>query len=408
MPVAEYDAIIVGGGPAGLAAAIALATDGPDGPHGPVESTGAARDGFHAAPRVLLVERRESPVDKACGEGIMPAGIESLRDLGVAPTAIAAAGGRMFRGIRYTSPRGRVATADFREGPGLGLRRTALARLLLDRARFAPGLVIEQSMFRAFERSRDGRFFVHTTGHSFTTRLLVGADGLHSQVRRQAGLAGRPDRTRRWGMRRHFAIAPWSDHVEVAWERGLEAYVTPTGTNEVGLAFLWDARQIAPGPGLNLWESLLARFPALRRRLADARPLDEPKAAGPLAQNVRATHAEGIILIGDAAGYLDACTGEGLSLSFGQALALRRLVRPLLVPGGTEPVPVDSLRPFAEEQARLSAAYYRMTGAVLLLHRFPILQEGTTALFRAFPGLFQNLLSLNMGHSFQIKNPHLF
>ncbi|MEU3055586.1 FAD-dependent oxidoreductase, partial [Streptomyces griseus] len=84
------DILVAGGGPAGLAAAIR-----------------AAQAGLEA----VVVEPRTAPVDKACGEGIMPGGVAALRDLGVRVT------GHELRGIRYTDGR-RSAEAAFRGGPG--------------------------------------------------------------------------------------------------------------------------------------------------------------------------------------------------------------------------------------------------------------------------------------------------
>lgn len=379
----EYDAIIVGGGPAGLAAALVLAQSGA---------------------RLLVLERKPGPVDKVCGEGIMPPGLACLRRLGVWPVEAKTAGGLTgalvddlpglpFRGIQYVSPRGRVARATFAEGPGRGLRRLELARLL--EARVAElGVEIRRTSFRDFTREGD-RLAVRTDDETLTTRLLIGADGLHSRVRRKAGLAGPPAKNGRWGARRHYRVAPWSPYVEVYWRREGEAYVTPVGPNEIGVALLWNPRRLRTGRD-DPHATMLALFPELAARLHGAEILSERKATGPLRQRTAGSVADGVLLLGDAAGYLDALTGEGLSLAFEQALALDESLGPVLA-RGRGPIARGELTAFARAQGRITGPYYRMTGAVLLLHRFPWLQEPAVSLLARFPEFFRYLLSLNMG-----------
>src|SRR5205823_3435093 len=104
----DYDAdlLVVGGGPGGLATAL-----------------NARQRGLS----VIVAEPRESPIDKACGEGLMPGGLAQLASLGVDPA------GMPFRGIAYVSVR-RRAEARFRYGPGWGVRRTTLHAALAARA----------------------------------------------------------------------------------------------------------------------------------------------------------------------------------------------------------------------------------------------------------------------------------
>jgi flavin-dependent dehydrogenase len=101
------------------------------------------------------------------------------------------------------------------------------------------------------------------------------------------------------------------------------------------------------------------------------------------------------VLIGDAAGYLDAITGEGISLALAQALALEEKVVPDLVKGKT--VKTTSLDAFAKAYRAIMAPYYRMTRLVLYLSGHPILANSTIALLSRSPNLFANLLSANMG-----------
>ena len=396
MKTNHYDVIIVGGGPAGLAAAIALADSGDT----QVDREHDLRPRF----RILIIERHDGPVDKACGEGIMPTGLACLEGLGVmdfsmgpetdfGPAAKSRATGFPFRGILYHSARGRTAAADFAEGPGRGLRRLELSRVLEFHAR-QRGVEIRRLRYRSFQYEGD-TVIIRTDQENFSTRLLIGADGLHSRIRRQAGLAGPAAKLRRWGARRHFRVKPWSPYVEVHWRRGLEAYVTPVGPEEVGIALLWNAERLRPG-GQDVHAALLKYFPELERRLNGATPLSTTRTAGPLKQKTNGTVTDGVLLLGDSAGYLDALTGEGLSLAFAEALALREGVTPLLARRGGR-LAGEELGAFADTQRRITAPYYRTTGWVLLLHRLPFLQESAIFLLEKFPGLFQYFLSVNMG-----------
>ncbi|MCX4966557.1 NAD(P)/FAD-dependent oxidoreductase [Streptomyces sp. NBC_00654] len=272
------DLLVAGGGPAGLAAAITAARAGMD---------------------TVVVEPRAAPIDKACGEGIMPGGVAALRALGVRLS------GRDLHGIGYLDG-GRSVRAAFRDGPGLGVRRTELHAALHRRAvelgvRVVPG--------RAGDvRQDDHGVSLGTTG--LRARWLVAADGLHSPLRRELGLDRPGGGPRRYGLRRHYRIAPWSDFVEVHWSRHAEAYVTPVGDRLVGVAVLSADRRT--------YAQHLAAFPALAGVLhgRDAGPV---RGAGPLRQAARSRRAGRVLLVGDAAGYVDALTGEGIALAVATA-----------------------------------------------------------------------------------------
>lgn len=294
----DVEALIVGAGPAGLATATLL-----------------ARRGIAAR----VIERRALPADKACGEGIMPAGVRALEALGVSSAALRAA---PFAGVRFVEGR-RSFSGRFATGPGLGVRRTVLSCALHDVAVKAGVEVTVDCALERFERDA-GAVRAHTSGGVISARVLVGADGLGSRVRAQAGLAV-PSRIRRFGMRRHYRIAPWSEFVEVHWSDGVEAYVTPVAADELGVALLWSGDGGAYG-------RLLASFPALAERLEGAQPVSEVRGAGPFWQRARRRFAGNVVLVGDAAGYTDAVTGEGITLALRCAEALARVIaerRPL-------------------------------------------------------------------------------
>jgi menaquinone-9 beta-reductase len=366
----KTDVLIIGGGPGGLAAGVALAECGV---------------------RVLLCERRQLPADQLCGEGLMPGGVASLKRLGVA-RYVREADYWPFTGIRYHSPRGRTAAADFAKGPGWGMRRSCLAAALLARAGDFPNLTLWDEVHAEPVERRQNYLLAHAGSEPVRTRLLIGADGRNSGVRRWAGLEGHSWH-RRWGTGRHFRLRPWSNKVEVYWGAGLEAYVTPCGRDCVGVVFLWDSRRFRPArAGPELFGSFLQAFPTLEAKLAGAEPLDAQRTTGPLHRAATAPVADGVLLLGDAAGYLDALTGEGLSLALAQARALTRCVAPRLREN-TGLLAASDLNDYATAYRRIARPYYRITRLALWLGRHKQALEWSIALLARRPGLFQKLLS---------------
>jgi flavin-dependent dehydrogenase len=155
---------------------------------------------------------------------------------------------------------------------------------------------------------------VFVPGTGLRARWLVAADGLHSPLRRSLGLVVPSRGAPRYGLRRHYAVAPWSSCVEVHWGPHGEAYVTPLGPDLVGIALL-TARRVP-------FETQLADFPDLLARLAPEAAVTAVRGAGPLRQKARTRLHGRVLLVGDAAGYIDALTGEGLSLALTGAEAL--------------------------------------------------------------------------------------
>jgi flavin-dependent dehydrogenase len=272
------DLVVAGGGPVGL-----------------VTSLYAARAGLD----VVVREPRRGVIDKACGEGLMPAAVSALVGLGVRLD------GHPITGIRYVDP-GHDAQARFRHGPGRGVARTALHAALLEAVAEA-GVPVEH---RPVELVEDRGDHVRVDGEP--ARHLVAADGLHSAVRRHLGLDAPPAVVRRFGLRCHVTTEPWTSFVEVHWSPRGEAYVTPVGEHQVGVAVLSDRR--------GGFEELLAGFPTLEPRLRDL-PRSRVRGAGPLRQRSSGRVQGRTLLVGDAAGYVDALTGEGIAVGVAQARA---------------------------------------------------------------------------------------
>lgn len=272
------DLIIAGGGPVGLAAALFAARAGLD---------------------VEIREPRGGSIDKACGEGLMPGALGLLTDLGIDPP------GHVLRGIRYVDGT-YEARALFRHGLGRGVRRTTLHQSLRE-AVDAAGVPVTARPVRSVTQDST-RVLVDGDSAAY----LLAADGLHSPVRRLLGLDVADHGERRFGQRAHIATTPWSDCVEVHWSPGAEAYVTPVSEDMIGIAVL----SSRTGP---LTEHLSA-LPSLRARLA-GHDLVGTRGAGPLRQRSRRRVAGRVLLAGDAAGYVDALTGEGIAAGLAQARA---------------------------------------------------------------------------------------
>jgi menaquinone-9 beta-reductase len=352
------DAIVVGGGPAGLAFAAAAAGRGLD---------------------VLVLEPRPFPVDKGCGEGILPAGVQSLERLGVLDR-LPAGDASPLAVLRWVDA-GASLEVRLPAPGGLGVRRTALSSALLIRARQA-GAELREVAALDHRRTRDA-VTVETAAGTFRGRLLVAADGLASAVRSREGLDRRVAGPRRFGLRRHLAWGGLGAAVEVHLGDGVEAYLTPAGTGRTGVAFLFDG--VKPGG----WEGLLARFPSLADRLAGAATLSEDRGAGPLVRRARTRVLDRLVLLGDAGGSLDPLSGEGLSLGLGGALDLAALAPEAIAAGATRSALLGYERAWARRWRRASLA----TSALVALAGRPALRRTVLAVAARAPGPLERLVA---------------
>ncbi len=330
--------LVVGAGPAGLATAINLAQRGLP---------------------VHIREKRDRIQDKPCGEGIPPVGVAHLRKLGVEPEHFP------FVGIAYNALDGSRATVRFPQGPGWGIRRTELSRAL--RARAQELGIPMQLGSPVTELPAD--------------ELVVGADGLHSRIRKLAGLEIPGRRHHRWGARQHFQVAPWSPYVEVHLGHGLEVYLTPVSDRVVGASVLWDSRRIKPRG--ELIPFLLGHFPKLAHLLSLPRA-SQTAAVGPLQQRSGLMNRN-VALVGDASGYLDAITGEGISLALGQAEAL------------ADAIQAGDLELYRKSYRALTRSYYQVTSIVLWLAAHPRVATRVIRALSKSEGFFTHLVCSSMG-----------
>jgi flavin-dependent dehydrogenase len=332
------DLLVAGGGPAGLATAL---------------------HGVRAGLEVVVVERRRGSIDKACGEGLMPHTVRQLQRLGVA------AQGKPFHGISYLDG-DRHVNAQFRSGEGRGVRRIALHTALLDAAEAAGVRFVHDDVGAVTQDATSVRV------GELRGRYLAAADGLHSPIRRSLGLAMPCGGRRRWGIRRHVQIAPWTDYVEVHWAPGAEAYVTPVADDCVGIAILTSRRAG--------FDSHLDQFFTLKDRV-HGHPHGPDLAAGPLRQKVRSRTAGRVLLVGDAAGYVDALTGEGLGIAFGAAELLVGCVV------------ADHAADYDRQWRQMSRRYRLLTAAVVRASSYAPLRSHIVPAAAAMPKIFAAIVN---------------
>jgi flavin-dependent dehydrogenase len=342
-------AFVVGGGPAGLVAAIAL---------------------YRKGLQVTVADGGDLPSDKACGEGILPEGLAALKRLGI---ALDWTEGRAFHGIRFVNERS-SAEAVFESRAGIGMRRITLHRQLIRAAEQAGVSILRKTPVNGIS---NGRVSVGTD--SFAADWIVGADGFRSQVRRWSKLSEKKSAPVRYAFRQHFACEPWTNFVEVHWAAKAQLYITPVSSHEVGVVVL------TRNPKLRLQEAL-AFFPIVRERLKNCEVTTAERGAATENLSLPAVCSGNIALVGDASGTVDAITGEGMSLAFRQAEAL------------AEAISRRDLSIYAAAHSRLRRRPIWMARLLLTLQGQPKLQERVLQIFAAEPELFQRMLAVHLGH----------
>ena len=353
----EAEVLIVGAGPAGLASAIAAASQGL---------------------QVAVIDARRPPIDKACGEGLMPDALESLATLGFDLKDLLHIESYPLRGVRFLNGKN-IAEAALPLTSGRGIRRTVLHELLVDQAASLGVRFHWENAVRALETTDRGAI-VRTNRQTLNARYLVGADGLQSRVATASGLTAATLHSRRIGLSQHYATTPWTNFVEVYWSDHGQAYVTPTSSNEICVAFIADGKFSTPAEALN-------QIPTLKHYLANAPLSGVARGSITLGRTLHRVTTRNVALIGDASGSVDAITGEGLALCFRQAAALAVALNK------------DDLTLYQQDHRRIQRRPSHMSRALLLLDRFPRLRNQVLSTFERRPNLFQQLLQVHIGQS---------
>lgn len=344
----DADVVVLGGGPAGLAASMAT-----------------ARRGM----RVIVADGAVPPIDKACGEGLMPDSLDAAARLGF---KVPAAAGHPFRGIRFLDGAASVASL-FPRGTGVGVRRTVLHQAMIERAAAAGVQLRYSSSFTGLAGHE-----VRLGSHSLRARWIIGADGSQSSVRRWAGLESTRRETRRFGFRLHFRVAPWSEFMEIHWGDGCQFYVTPVASDEICLVLM------SRDPHLRVREAL-AQFPELARCFPESLAATVERGSPAGTRLLRRVSRGQVALLGDASGTVDAITGEGLSMAFQQAEALASAIEH------------GNLESYEQAHRRMMRRPVRMGDLMLALDRLPQLRRRAIPVLAARPDLFETLLAMHVG-----------
>lgn len=341
MNTGESDVFVIGGGPAGLATAIA-----------------ARRRGLY----VVVADGCTPPLDKACGEALLPDSLKAAERLGL---ELPLDDAYVLRGIRFFGE-GLSLTGRFPDGPARGMRRTILHRALVNQAQ------------RCGVELRWGCPVADLAG--VRARWIIGADGSNSRVRAWAGLTACGRDTRRYGFRVHFRVEPWTDFIEIHWAEGCQIAVTPIASDEVGIAVL------SRDPKLRVREAL-ALVPAVASRV-EGMPTNSIERGGVVAsRHLRRVTRGNVALVGDASGSVDAITAEGLSLSFHHALAL------------AEAIQHGDLSQYESAHRRLARRPRFMADFTLGIDRWRAIRKRAFPAMASRPEIFDGLLAMHVGSS---------
>ena len=378
------DVVVVGAGPAGSAAAILLAERGSS---------------------VTLLDKAAFPRPKICGEYLSPEAARVLDRLGVLK-AVDAAGAQPLSGMRIIAPDGTVLDGTYpTSGPWRGYRDHALAirrevfdRILLERARALPvdvrerhrvtGLLVEGGLVRGVKaESADG------APVELRSRLVVGADGRASVVAHALGLV-RPHRLQRLALIQHVSgIEGLGDRGEIYVDPPDYSILNPVAPGIVNLSLVVPLAHAKPFSS-RLETFMEARLRQLRHvpaRLAGMKAEGPVMAMGPLAYRVGEPRVGGVLLAGDAAGFYDPFTGEGLYTALRSAELLAEVAHPALSTGD---VSADALAPYARAKRAAFADKARVTRALQFIIAHRRLANGAARFLQRRPALLSALMGV--------------
>ena len=366
----DADVAVVGAGPAGAAAALFAASRG------------------H---RVIVFDKQAFPRDKPCGEGLMPAGRPALRALGLEDDVVSG-GAPPLQGIQFGLPEQPSVAVPFPEhdgdAAGLGIRRLTFDARLVDalgrdsHIQFSP-----QTEARDIKAGDDGSTTVVTAAGDVRARVVAVADGLRSAVRHRLGWTVGPRPPHRYGIVAHWMVdAPLDPWVRITFDRGLEVYEGPVAGNQrmVGL-LCYPERMREFGGRLEPRYREIAQ--SLRPALRHADLVGAVSAVGPFWYRASTVAQKGVFLIGDAAGFTDPITGEGVAAGLRQARAFAAALE--------SPNPE---RAYRQAHRRLTRDPRRVAALFLRLSRTPALVERAMRSHQRAPQTLTTLLGIGFGY----------
>lgn len=376
------DVVVVGGGVAGAAIARLLGEAG------------------HS---VIVLDKARFPRDKPCGEGIMPTGVRLLDRWGLWKR-IPPAQSHPISEVRFevdgASVQGRFPDVGDGYRTGLGVRRLVLDEVLLRHAGSHPNVVVREGERATDIRSNDGREVeIVTDAGRYRGQLVVGADGIRSLVRRRLGMPLVRGRRQRFGVRAHFQLPAGrllDDYVCVRLDRGTQYFTTPVGEHELQVSLLVEKSGMRSYAGQldQAFVEALSCHPQLDRLLADAERISPVLACGPFDVRPLRRAADRAVLVGDAGGYLDPITGEGISLALQGAVWAAEVIDDAVRSGD---VSARRLLAYDSRFTRAVRQHRWLTRTLLTISRHPRLAKRVFAKLSRCSDVYTKLLGVNCG-----------
>ena len=365
----DADVAVVGAGPAGAAAALF-----------------AARRGR----RVVVLEKQAFPRDKPCGEGLMPSGRSPLRELGL-DAIVTAQGAPPLNGVQFGLPHQPLVAVPFPEHrgdqAGLGIRRLEFDARLADALSRDPRIEFCQRTEVRDIREDPGGSTVSTTSGDVRARFVAVADGLRSGLRHRLGWTVGPRPPHRYGIVAHWEVeGPVDPWVRITFDHDLEVYEGPVAGNQRMIGLLCYQPRMGEFSG-----RLAARYReivlSLRAELGDAQLVGSVAAAGPFWYRASTVAERGIFLVGDAGGFTDPITGEGIAAGLRQARAFA--------------LALDSSNPehaYRQAHRHLTKDPRRVASLFLRLTRTPAIVERGLHSHERAPRMLTKLLGVGFGY----------